>query len=617
MGFLSLEALSIGAALLVAVLATYLLKPSRPTRRVSSTFLWLAAFHEMQADRPWRRVPPSMLLLLQVLALGAIIAAVARPFTLTADASGLDAVVLLDVSASTQATDVAPTRFAAARARIDEIVDALQPGQSLSLIELGAEPRLVAPRTTDREVLHQALSTTQPTLQSANLPAALSLAASLAEGRPETQVIVVASGPLNRALVPTGFPLPIRYIGIGSNAENVAIEALGTRLLDGHLAGLARVANYGQQRHLVTLDLQVDGTRFDTRLLEIEPGTSADAEWDDLPPSTRVLEAHLAEGDALAVDNTAWAIVGGDRPVRVLLVSPGNVFLERGLTLRNGVQVTRTGINAYLTEAQDAQFDLVVFDGLLPADLPPTGSLLLIHPPTGNPLVPAFQDVLVSRLEPTLESHPLLADVPLGGVHVNRARRIEVPAWADSVLESPETPLLLVGEPGGRRVAVLSFDVHESDLPLQPAFPILVQHLLDWLVPSGSVATPLVRVGEAAALVPLARAQSLDVVTPDGRQVQVAPPFPAPPFAETTMPGIYQVVQRDTDGTETRSVFGANFSAPSESRLQAGESLAIAAGTAGSRRGLANDLVAPREIWQVAVIAALVLLVAEWWAFQR
>src|SRR6266511_3950014 len=142
MGFLSLEALSIGAALL-----------------------------------------------LQVLALGAIIAAVARPFTLTADASGLDAVVLLDVSASTQATDVAPTRFAAARARIDEIVDALQPGQSLSLIELGAEPRLVAPRTTDREVLHQALSTTQPTLQSANLPAALSLAASLAEGRPETQVI--------------------------------------------------------------------------------------------------------------------------------------------------------------------------------------------------------------------------------------------------------------------------------------------------------------------------------------------------------------------------------------------------------------------------------------------
>src|SRR5437763_16000709 len=122
MGFLSAEAFIVGAVLLLAVLSTYLLKPSRPTRRVSSTFLWLAAFHEMQADRPWRRVPPSMLLLLQLLALAAIVAALARPFTLRADASGLDAIVLLDVSASTQATDVVPTRFGAARAKIEELI---------------------------------------------------------------------------------------------------------------------------------------------------------------------------------------------------------------------------------------------------------------------------------------------------------------------------------------------------------------------------------------------------------------------------------------------------------------------------------------------------------------
>src|SRR5919204_667457 len=137
MGFLSIEAFIIGAALLVAVLATYLLRPSRPTRRVSSTFLWLAAFHEMQADRPWRRVPPSLLLLLQLLALAAIVAAIARPFTLAADASGLDAIVLLDVSASTHATDVAPSRFDAARARVNEIIGALQSGETLSLIALG------------------------------------------------------------------------------------------------------------------------------------------------------------------------------------------------------------------------------------------------------------------------------------------------------------------------------------------------------------------------------------------------------------------------------------------------------------------------------------------------
>src|SRR5206468_426047 len=123
-----------------------------------------------------------------------------------------------------------------------------------------------------------------------------------------------------------------------------------------------------------------------------------------------------------------------------------------------------------------------------------------------------------------------------------------------------------------------------------------------------SVATPLVRVGEAALVVPLPEAHSVDVITPDGRQVQVAPPFPAAPFSDTTLPGIYEVVQRDSEGQQTRSAFGANFTSPSASRLQAGESLAIAAGTAGTNTGTAGPrLEAPHEFWQLAVIAALLL----------
>jgi hypothetical protein len=615
-GFFGPEVVGIGAALLVAVLATYLLKPSRPTRRVSSTFLWLAAFHEMQTDRPWRRIPPSLLLLLQLLALAAIVGALARPYVLSFDASGLDAIVLLDVSASMQATDVAPTRFEAARARVGEMIDALAPGQTLGLVSLGAEPRVVAPRTNDPLVLRQALASLQPTLASANLPAALSLAASLAEGHPEAQVVVVASGGLERAQVPSGFPLPLRFVGIGSPAENVAVGAFGTRLIDGHMAALARVANYGPQQRVATLNLRVDGTRFDTRVLTIEPGAAADASWDDLPLSARVLEATLAEPDALAVDNTAWSVVGGDRPTRVLLVSTGNVFLERALGLRSGVQVSRAGPATYTADAMSAlPFDLVVFDGVIPPDVPPTGSLLLVHPPAGNALVPAGQDVAISRLAAVRDDHPILADVPLSGIHISRARLLEVPAWADSVLEAPETPLLLLGEQAGHRTAVLGFDVHDSDLPLQPAFPILIQHLLDWLVPGGSVATPVVRVGEAAALVPLPEARSVDIVTPAGVQVRVAPPFPAAPFAQTEQPGIYQVVQRDAEGHETRSQFAANFTNPGQSQLRVGTNATLTPGAANVSS--AANLVAPREIWQIAVVIGLALLVIEWWAFQR
>src|ERR1700687_1833540 len=125
MGFFAPVVFLAGARLPAAILATYLLRPRRPTRRVSSTFLWLAALHDVQAQQPWRRVPPSLLLLLQIAALVAMVAALARPFLLSADSTGPFSIVLVDTSASMQATDTPPSRFEVARARVGQMIDAL------------------------------------------------------------------------------------------------------------------------------------------------------------------------------------------------------------------------------------------------------------------------------------------------------------------------------------------------------------------------------------------------------------------------------------------------------------------------------------------------------------
>ena len=617
MGFLVPSALILGGVLALAILATYLLRPRRPTRRVSSTLLWLAAFHDLQAHRPWRRLPPTLLLALQLLGLLGIIGAFARPYVLSADAAGLEAVVLLDVSASMQATDIRPSRFEAARAQVQSMIDGLQPGESLALVSLGAEPRVAAPQTGDKAVLARALADLQPTAESANLPAALSLAAGLASGHPDAQIIVVGDGSLDRSQVPQGLPAPLRFIPIGTSTDNLAVAAFGTRSLDGHLVALASVANYGSQRHGATLELLVDGQRFDLRLLDVDPGQTADARWDDIPASAHVLEARLAEPDALALDNAAWTLLGDDRPTRVVLVSDANLFLEEALGLRPGVQVDHVLPDDYAPETNVA--DLTVFDGVLPPTLPARGSLLLVHPPAGSGLLPVHEDVAVPSLSAARAGDPLLEDVPLDSVHVNRARRLDVPAWADVVLDSPATPLLLNGDTGGQRVAVLGFDVHQSDLPLQPGFPVLMQHLLDWLVPSSSVATPVVRVGEAATIVPLPEATSVDVVTPSGADVQVAPPFPPTAFSDTQTPGIYRIIQRDARGQATESQFAVNFQNPRESHVAPGTPANTAAPTATARQAQAQAAQqrAPREVWVGLALFGFVILGLEWWAFHR
>ncbi|MDQ6669494.1 MAG: VWA domain-containing protein, partial [Chloroflexota bacterium] len=614
MGFLAPGALIAGAALLLAVLATYLLRPRRPTRPVSSTFLWLAALNDVQAQRPWRRVPPSLLLLLQIAALAAMVAALARPYLLSADSTGPFSVVLIDASASMQATDTPPTRFDVARTRVAQMIDGVEAGKSLALVSLDAQPRVLAPPTSDRGLLHRALDTLQPTTQSANLAVALSIAASVAEGHADAQVVVVADGSLDRSQAPATFPLPVRYVAVGSaRAGNLSVAGLSTRVVDGNISALARVANYGAQATTATLVLRVDGAQFDSRALAIDPASVADAQWDNLPATAHTLEARIGEPDSLALDNSAWSVVGADRPTRVLLVSDGNVFVERALGLRPNTQVTRVSPGDYAPRSQ--AFDLIVLDGFAPPVLPTGSSVLLLHPPLDNGLIASSgADVPISTVSAVRPEDPLLADVPLSGVHVSRARRLEAPGWADIVLASPETPLLLVGDQAGRRVGILGFDVHQSDLPLQPGFPVLAQHLLDWLVPSSSTATPIVQVGESVAIAPLPEAVSVEVIAPDGRQVQVAPPLPPPAFNATDVPGLYQVVQRDPGGRETRSFFAVNFFNPRESQVAPGTESGAPA--VGPRR---EPLKAPREIWEAFAVMALVFLAIEaglaWWQF--
>ncbi|MBV9545566.1 MAG: hypothetical protein JOY61_14440, partial [Chloroflexi bacterium] len=143
--------------------------------------------------------------------------------------------------------------------------------------------------------------------------------------------------------------------------------------------------------------------------------------------------------------------------------------------------------------------------------------------------------------------------------------------------------------------------------------PVLTQHLLDWLVPTESAATPVVRVGEAVSLVPLPRAQSVFVVAPDGTQQQIAPPFPAPPVTNTQLPGVYRVLQQDAQGAQTESQFAANFLNPRESRVAAG----VSSGTAVGSTRIAAASPEPREIWPYVALVGFVILAVEWWAFHR
>ena len=129
-------------AVAVPVVLFYVLKLRREERMVGSTLLWRRAVDDVQANVPWQRLRPSVLLLLQLLVLAALVLSLAQPAYTRARSFDGDLIVLVDQSYGMQARDVTPSRFAMALARAHSLATDLSSGNVMSVIGMSDQPHL-------------------------------------------------------------------------------------------------------------------------------------------------------------------------------------------------------------------------------------------------------------------------------------------------------------------------------------------------------------------------------------------------------------------------------------------------------------------------------------------
>src|SRR5579859_3734969 len=141
------------ASLIPVLIIFYLLKVRRHEYEVSSTFLWEQLHRDLVAHEPWQRLKTTLLLLLQILLMALVTFGLARPF-FTANAQASDNIVLLlDASASMQATDVKPNRFEAARSAAKDIVDRLSDDATGTIVRVKDHPDILVQSGTKNQLL--------------------------------------------------------------------------------------------------------------------------------------------------------------------------------------------------------------------------------------------------------------------------------------------------------------------------------------------------------------------------------------------------------------------------------------------------------------------------------
>lgn len=592
------------------IILLYMLRLRRREVLVSSTLLWRKLLRDREANAPWQRLRRNLLLLVQLLILAALVLALARPFVPVPSVATGNVVVLLDGSASMQATDVAPSRFAVAQDEVATLIRRLRGDDQMTLILVTHTPTVLAAATTDRTALQAALAAAQPGSGPANWPAALALAAGAAQGFADAQVVLVSDGGLPPDVPP--LPVEVVYVPVGERDENLGLAALATRADADGVQLLAAVDNYGSAEQSALLNLDVDGTLFDARRVTVPPGATRHVTW-QLPADLSVVSAYLTDqdNDFLALDDRAWAVHQGGARSRVQVITDGNLFLEQ-------VYALLPGVDAFVTrpseDAAAADFDLLVYDGVPLPDPRPDADLLIINPPVSNALFEVtgvFSDTVATRLA----DDPLLRFVDWSDVNVRRAQAIRA-GWGQALVSAESGfPLLHVGQRDGRRIAILTFDLRDSDLPLQIAFPILMANLTDWLNP-GRVVTGATgaRPGEPVAIAPGAGTTELTVERPDGSRWTVDTSGDGVTYADTGQLGLYRVTLRDATGPRPAGQFAVNLFAAAESAVAPRPSVQIGITTVTAA---GEENVGQYELWPWLAALALLVLVVEWWLFHR
>ena len=603
--------------LAVPIIIMYMLRLRRREVLVSSTLLWQKLLRDREANAPWQKLRRNLLLILQLLILAALVLAMARPFLPVPSVISGSVVVLLDGSASMLATDVEPTRFDAAKAEVERLIDDLGGGSQMTIIRVGQTPQVLTAATGDKTLLHAALAAAAPDPAAADWAAAFALASGAAQGFRDAQIVVVSDGGLPTDLPP--LPTTPIYLPIGSSAENLAISALATRDTETAVQLFASVANMGTIDREALLSITVDGALFDSRRISIPAGSTANTTW-ELPNETATIEAHLSEneGDYLPLDDRAWAVHEGGISNRTLLVTEGNIFLEQVYSVLPGIQAFKTTPGSDIITSEN--FDLYVFDGAALPDPIPAADLLIINPPFNGATASApndlfsvsgiFSDTVAVRLVDT----PLLEFVDWRNVHIRQAKQVSA-AWAQPLVQAEGGPLILIGERDGHRIALFTFDLRDSDLPLQIAFPILMANITGWLSPGRAFDAPTgLQPGDPVSLTAGASTTAVSVQEPNGETWRAVVGEDDLIFTETDEPGLYNVLLRDSGGDRPSGSFAVNLFSPAESAIA--PQTAIHVGQTTVKTAVAGDI-GQRELWPWLVAIAVIILVAEWWVHHR
>ncbi|MDQ0059772.1 vWA domain-containing protein [Paenibacillus harenae] len=503
MQFLSLSSAWFAIAMPL-IAAMYILKRTYMEQEIASHMLWRRALNEQEANRPWQKLRSRLLLLLQLAAALLLTLALMQPVIMRTAAASGHAVIVIDRSASMTArsSDDGSGRSTKLELAVSEAEQWLsrQPGnRPITLIATGQQPEVVLSRTIDRAALNEKLQQITPAYGKSDNTAALSLADSLLLNEPDGELVVFTDGLWPDLAEANAMQLhstaSLTIVGSSKRSNNQAILYFGIKADaggNGSNTAVVTVKNDSSAARKVQLDLSARNEQGELSIAAQSSIDIAAGEWESVQltglPAASYYKAELRPAaDAIHADNSAYQFPETPRAKQALLVTEGNLFLEKALQLAGIRTVKVSPDSAAPTGEMAEKTDWIVLDGndqrlyndLIWAKLLEEKPLWLIDHPQED----EARSEVPSNVQTIVQEHPVTSYITFSDTHISRLAKppAEELGWGKPILTYSGIPAIYAGEEGGKPKLRFTFNLQDSDLPLRSEFPVLIVQAAEWM----------------------------------------------------------------------------------------------------------------------------------------
>lgn len=644
--FVGLVAAAVAVPLLLLL---YFLKLKRREVLVSSTLLWKRAVQDLQVNAPFQRLRRNILLLLQLLAMVAVLTALAGPVLSLDRGPGQRYVVLMDRSASMNATDVTPSRLAEAKRQAKAFIESLRGGSTMALtdssdhamvIAFDCHARVMCSLTSDKRRLMAAIDAIEAGDGTSQLGEAVTIARAFAQSpgldngphgdERLAQLVLFSDGRIDDLNTIAVASDELVYHRVGESADNAAIITMKARRSyeqPEQIEVFASLANYGTETVTRDVQLGIDGDVRAVRSVTIPPCQEGDESRAWAPGKVAinfslrheeqgVLEVRQLGHDALACDDAAWSILEPPEKLSVLLVTEGNPVLEsllRACPIARLDPCTPAAFDAMNPSAFGANpYDVIVLDRHMPSHLPRCCYLVFGAIPNGID-VDSPGELENQAIVDWRSRHPVLQYANLTNLFVARTRALLLPRDAEVLAEFSESPAIALLRRHGNTFLLVGFDVLASNWPFEPSFVLFCYNALNYLAAQqGGGAQHELAVAEPIVIDNVAAGGEVAVTLPDASTVQVAPD----PGGTVRFPGTYRVGLYAVDvPDEPKRFYAVNLVDEKESRIEPRDEMTFETMTVSAQQQGVQRANVP--LWPALVLTALVLAFVEWLVYNK